>query len=485
MKPLQVLSVASEVYPLVKTGGLADVVGALPAALAAEGVGVRTLVPAYHAVTAALEGAEVVHRYDALFGGPARILAGAAGGVPLYAVDAPHLFARDGNPYVGPTGREWTDNPFRFAALATVAADFGRGRVPACLPDVVHAHDWQAGLAPAYMHFGGGPRAGVVMTVHNLAFQGQYPAHLLAALGLPQRSFTVTGVEYYGSIGFLKAGLALADRVTTVSRTYAGEIRTPEYGMGLDGLLRDRSDALSGILNGIDERVWDPARDPLLPATFDGRSLGRRAINKAALQARFGLAPEPAVLLLGVISRLTWQKGMDLLLESLPAIDRARAQLVVVGSGDKALEEAFTAATRSRAGRMATLIGYDEALAHLVQGGVDALLVPSRFEPCGLTQLAALRYGALPVVSRVGGLADTVIDANEMALAAGAGTGIVFSPVTRETIAIAIDRTAALWKHPTVWRRIQTRAMTTDVGWTRPAKRYAALYRELAASRSG
>jgi starch synthase len=251
--------------------------------------------------------------------------------------------------------------------------------------------------------------------------------------------------------------------------------------MGLDGLLRTRAAALSGILNGIDDTIWNPAADALLPSTFDARHLPRRGANKTALQRRFGLEPDPAALLFGVVSRLTWQKGMDLLHEALPALDRAHAQLIVLGAGDRSLESAFTSAASLRRGRMATLIGYDEGLAHLVQAGTDALLVPSRFEPCGLTQLCALRYGSLPVVARVGGLADTVIDANEMALAASAGTGIVFSPVSRETLEIAIDRTAGMWKTPVVWRRVQARAMATDVGWTRPAKRYAALYRDLVA----
>jgi starch synthase len=481
MKPLAVLSVASEAFPFVKTGGLADVVGALPGALAAEGIHVRTLVPGYPAVLAALPVAAVVLVLAQLHGGPARVLAGRAAGVDLLALDAPHLFARPGNPYLGADGREWPDNALRFAALAAVAADLGRGRVPELRPDIVHAHDWQAGLVPAFLRYGTGAHARTVMTVHNLAFQGQFPHELLATLGLPPRAFAIDGVEYYGSIGFLKAGLALADRITTVSPTYAGEIRTPDGGMGLDGLLRQRAAVLCGILNGIDTVAWDPAADPLLPSNFDVRSLPRRSANKSALQARFGLAADPGALLFGVVSRLTWQKGMDLLQEALPAIDRARAQLVVLGAGDPPLEAAFTAAAALRPGRMATLIGYDERLAHLVQAGSDALLVPSRFEPCGLTQLAALRYGSLPVVARVGGLADTVVDANEMALASSAGTGIVFSPVSRETLELAIDRTAALWRQAMIWRRVQVRAMFTDVSWARPARRYATLYRELVA----
>ncbi len=254
--------------------------------------------------------------------------------------------------------------------------------------------------------------------------------------------------------------------------------------MGLDGLLRQRADVLTGILNGIDDTVWNPATDAHLAARFDARRLARRAANKAALQARFGLDVEPTALLFGVVSRLTHQKGMDLLLAALPAVTAGGGQLALLGSGEKPLEDAFAAAASRQPGRLAAVIGYDEGLAHLVQGAVDALLVPSRFEPCGLTQLCALRYGAIPVVARVGGLADTVIDANEMALAAGTGTGIQFAPVTRAHLEFAIGRAAALRGNRPLWRRLQSRAMATDVGWTRPAKQYAALFRELAARRA-
>jgi starch synthase len=319
------------------------------------------------------------------------------------------------------------------------------------------------------------------MTIHNLAFQGQFPRGMLGTIGLPPHAFAIDGVEYHGSIGYLKAGLALADRITTVSPTYAEEIRTPEGGMGLHGLLQQRAGVLTGILNGIDDKVWNPATDACLAARYDARRRARRAQNKAALQARFGLAPEPDTLLLGVVSRLTWQKGMDLLLEALPALAAAGAQLALVGSGDKPFEEGFAAAARRAPGRVTAIIAHDEALAHLIQGAVDALLVPSRFEPCGLTQLCALRYGAIPIVGRVGGLVDTVIDANEMALTAGAATGLQFAPVTRVMLEFAIGRAATLWRDRAAWRRLQSRAMATDVSWARPAKHYAALYRELAA----
>ena len=475
-----VLSVASEVFPLVKTGGLADVAGALPPALAAEGVAVRTLLPGYPSVLAALPAAETVHDWPLLNGGPARLLATRAAGLDLFVLDAPHLYDRPGNPDVGADGKDWPDNALRFGALGAVAAELGRGLLPAFAPAIVHAHDWQAALAPAYLHYAGGTRPRTVMTVHNLAFQGQFPAALLGPLGLPPHAFAMDGVEYYGTIGFLKAGIALADRITTVSPRYAMEIRTPEFGMGLDGLLRSRAGSLAGILNGIDTEYWNPATDPYLAALFDADSIAARTANKLALQKRLGLDAGDEAPLFGVVSRLTWQKGMDVLLAALPELLAQGAQLALVGSGEAELEAGMRAAAAANPGRIGVLIGFDEAAAHLVQGGSDALLVPSRFEPCGLTQLCALRYGSVPVVARVGGLADTVIDANEMALVASAGNGLQFAPVTPEALALTLERAVALWRDRPTWRRLQQHAMSAEVGWQRPARQYAALYRSLA-----
>lgn len=477
-----VLSVASEVFPLAKTGGLADVAGALPPALAGEGVAVRTLLPGYPAVLAATREAQAVHAWPDLHGGAARLLAARAAGLDLFVLDAPHLYGRPGNPYVGPDGKDWPDNALRFGALCAAAAALGRGLLPGFAPDIVHAHDWQAGLVPAYLHYAGGPRPRTVMTVHNLAFQGQFPAGLLAPLGLPPHAFAMDGVEYFGTIGFLKAGLALADRLTTVSPRYAMEIRTPEFGMGLDGLLRSRAGVLVGILNGIDTEHWDPARDPHLAQRFDAKSLAKRPANKAALRAKLGLADRADAPLFGVVSRLTWQKGMDVLLDAVDDLVALGGQLALVGSGEAALEAGLAAAAARHPGQVGILIGFDEAAAHLVQGGADAFLVPSRFEPCGLTQLCALRYGAVPVVARVGGLADTVIDANEMALVASAGNGLQFAPVTREALALTLERAVGLWRDRATWRRLQEHAMAAEVGWARPARQYAALYRALAAA---
>ena len=341
------------------------------------------------------------------------MLAARAAGLDVFVLDAPHLFDRPGNPYLGPDGRDWGDNAQRFAALARVGADLAKGAVPGFAPDVVHAHDWQGALTPAYLHYDGGGRPATIFTIHNIAFQGHYPAATLAAIGLPARAMSIDGVEYFDGVGYLKAGLQFADRITTVSPTYAREIMTPEFGMALDGLLRLRAEDVEGIVNGIDDTVWNPATDPELVVNYSALRIDMRARNKAALQQRLGLAVAAAPPLFGVVSRLTLQKGLDLLLAEVPELVGQGAQLAVLGSGDKALEEGFVAAARDHPGVVGCMIGYDEGLSHLMQAGIDFIVVPSRFEPCGLTQLYALRYGATPIVARVGGLADTVIDAND------------------------------------------------------------------------
>jgi starch synthase len=478
---MKVLSVTSEAFPLIKTGGLADVAGALPGALAAEGVDMRTLLPGYPAVMAALASGETVHHFDWLFGGPARLVAGRAGGLDVIALAAPHLFDRPGNPYG--MGSGFDDNPIRFGAFARAAASIGQGLLPQFRPDILHAHDWQAALAPAYLHYDGGRHAGTVMTVHNLAFQGQFDASFAPILGFPADAMTIHGIEYYGGIGYLKAGLRFADRITTVSPTYATEICSSEAGMGLEGLLRSRGAAVSGILNGIDTDVWNPANDAALPASFTAERIDARAKSKLALQERLGLEQNPDTLLFGVISRFSWQKGIDLVLEAIPAILTAGAQLAMLGSGDDSLERSARDAVARFPGRAAGYFGYNETVAHLLQAGVDALLIPSRFEPCGLTQLCALRYGAIPVVARVGGLIDTVIDATPMALAAQAATGVQFTP-TLEMLEAAIARIAGLYRDERTWRMLQRNGMATDVSWREPARRYLALYREIIAERT-
>jgi starch synthase len=476
---LKALSVASELFPLVKTGGLGDVAGALPRALGELGVEVRSLIPGYPAVLERLSQARPVRPLPGLFGGDGHLLSARLDdGLEVLVIDAAHLYGRPGHPYVALDGTDWPDNAERFAALGWVAAQIGQGLLQDWRPEVVHAHDWQAGLAPAYLALSGRPRPATVLTVHNLAFQGRFPASLLDRLKLPHSAFAVEGVEYYGGIGFLKAGLFFADRVTTVSPTYAREIQTPAYGMGLDGLLRARADRLIGIVNGIDELSWDPATDPHLPERYSAKTVAARSANKVHLQRRLTLAEDGSAPLFGVVSRLAWQKGMDLLLDALPAVVAMGAQLAVLGTGDEALEQSFLEAARAHPGAIGSVLRHEEALAHLMQGGADAILVPSRFEPCGLTQLYALRYGAVPIVSRVGGLADTIIDANEAALLDGVATGFQFAPVTAEALEGALTRAVGLYRDTGLWRRMQRRGMTRRVGWSRAAEHYAALYRD-------
>ena len=484
MTSTRVLAVTSEIYPIIKTGGLADVAGALPAALKAHHVETRTLVPGYPAVIKALATANEVLRWPYFFGGPARLLAGSRGDLDIFALDAPHLYDRPGNPYTAPNGWDWPDNGVRFAALSRVAADIGLGAVPSFVPDIVHAHDWQSGLTPAYLHYANSRRPGTVITIHNMAYQGQFPPEMLGAFGLPPESYNVHGVEYYGAIGFLKSGVQFADRVTTVSSTYAKEIQSDEGGMGLAGLLRERSAILSGIINGIDTSVWNPESDQHIACHFNANNLSfLRAANKAALQRQLNLDPSPNALLLGVISRLSWQKGLDLLLENIPTILGEGMQLALLGSGEADLQDRYQAAARANPGRISVVVGYDEILAHLIQAGSDALVVPSRFEPCGLTQLCALRYGAVPIVSRVGGLVDTVVGVDDTDASGRAPTGFKFGPVTPDNLAGALHKANLTFRDKPAWRKLQVNGMSTDVSWRNRAGYYAALYRDILATR--
>jgi len=480
----KVLAVASEAYPLIKTGGLADVVGALPAALAPHGVATTTLLPGYPAILHALEGARpvVLHKYANLLGAGARLLHFPKAALPLIVLDAPALFARDGGPYGDPTGVDWPDNWRRFAALGRAAADLAGGIAPKFQPDLVHAHDWQGAMAAAYMRYGDERAQATpsVITIHNLAFQGRFDATIFPELALPPAAFAINGIEYFGGVGFLKAGLQTASAITTVSPTYAEEIRTPAFGMGLEGMIEARRGSVRGIVNGIDTAIWNPAADPDLKAPFTARALGSRAENRHAIEAAFDLTHGKGPIFC-VVSRLTWQKGMDVLAEVLDDLVAMGGRLALLGSGDSALEAAFTAAADRLPGAVGVRIGYDEALSHLLQGGADAILIPSRFEPCGLTQLYGLRYGCVPVVARTGGLSDTVIDANEAALSMGVATGYQFDGVTRGALLHALSRAIDGFSRPREWRAMQRQGMKADFSWTRSGKRYADLYRQLLA----
>lgn len=480
---MQVLAVTPEIYPLIKTGGLADVTGALPLALAGCGVATRTLVPGYPSILSRLEPSAPVLAYGDIQGGEAMVHPASIGGLDLLVMHAPHLFERPGGPYVDSGGKDWSDNWRRFAALSRVGADIAAGAIANWRPDIVHVHDWQAAMTPAYMRYGEAAGVPSVITVHNIAFQGHFGAQIFPGLGLPPFAMAMDGVEYYGGVGYLKAGLQSAWALTTVSPTYAHEITTPQFGMGLEGLIRSRAHDLFGIVNGIDTDVWNPETDHHLAATYTDAGLEIRAANRQVVEKRFGLRHDDSPLFC-VISRLTWQKGMDILASVVDDLVSAGARLAVLGSGDDDLEGALLAASTRHPGAVGVVVGYDEALSHLMQGGCDAICIPSRFEPCGLTQLYGLRYGCVPVVARTGGLADTVIDANEAALAAGVATGFQFPPESGGALSHAVRRAVALHADRAAWTGIQKQGMKADVSWDRSAGKYAALYKNLLARKA-
>jgi starch synthase len=474
---MNVLMVASECVPLIKTGGLADVVGALPGALATLGCRARVMLPNYPEVTGRATGFRVIATIDDLFGGPATLAsARTENGLEIVAVDAPHLFDRPGNPYLGPDGLDWSDNHQRFAALSRAAARFAAEAPDGWPVDIVHCHDWQAGLTPLYLARAMATPPAVVFTIHNIAFPGLFPATEVATLGLPVEGFNPAGYEYYGQVSFLKAGLVYADRLTTVSPTYALELQTGHFGMGFDGLLRARQADFIGILNGIDESIWNPETDPMIAATYSNRTLRRKKVNRAALQETMELDPDPNAFLACVISRLADQKGLDILAETLPKFVGVGGQLALLGTGTKELEAMFTAAAARYPGRVGVRIAYDEPLSHLLLAGSDAIMVPSRFEPCGLTQLYGLRYGTIPIVARTGGLADSIIDANTAAAEVGVATGILFDPIDAEGLGHALSRAFELFTDGVSWKNLVRAAMKQPVGWSRSALRYRALY---------
>ena len=474
-----VLSVTSEIFPLIKTGGLADVAGALPLALEAADVRMRSLVPGYPSVMDAVSGWRPIAEIDDFFGTSAQLVVAEhkASGLDLIAVDAPALYGRPGNPYLDPAGNDWNDNHLRFAGLAYAAALLAQGIDTKWRPEVVHAHDWQGGLAALYCReMMGADGVGQVLTIHNIAFQGVFPPHTIADLKLPPSQFKIEGFEYHGQVGMLKAGIFYADKITTVSPTYAREIQTSQFGMGLEGLLYHRRQDLVGIVNGIDPTVWNPVEDRAIPSPYDSRTIDARTTNKAAVQKRFGLEENPERPLFCIVSRLTHQKGMDLVLAAIDRLVQAGGQLALIGTGDAMLEQGFIDAARDYSGQIGCVIGYDESLSHLLQSGADAILIPSRFEPCGLTQLYGLRYGCVPIVTRVGGLADTIVDANDFALRDSVATGIHLSQVSIDGLAGAIERAIELYHQPELWRAMQRRGMGRELGWRAAAEQYLSVY---------
>jgi len=475
---MRVLFVCSECAPWVKTGGLADVSAALPAALRALGVDARVMLPVYPSVPThdALQVGQFVP--TARFP-PARLLtATLPNGVPALLLDCPQLYARDGGPYQNDAGEDWSDNAQRFAQLCRIAAVLATARSGGSTwrPDVVHCNDWQTALVPAYLQYQDAARAATVLTIHNLAFQGLFPARAVEEAELPAASFSVDGLEFYGLCSFLKGGLSYADALTTVSPTYAAEIQTEVHGMGLHGLLARRRDALAGILNGIDTTMWDPARDPHIARHYSAAALEGKAVNKRALQTRMGLLQSDAPLL-AMVSRLTAQKGVDFVLEIGPALADIPAQLIMLGRGDAVYERAVAALARAHSRHISATIGFDEPLAHLIEAGADAFLMPSRFEPCGMNQMYSQRYGTVPIVRATGGLADSVEDFSP---ATGTGSGFVFHEPTAAALLAAIRRAVDVYRDTASWRRLQRNGMARDFSWNASARRYREIYERIA-----
>jgi starch synthase len=483
---MRILQVSAELFPLLKTGGLADVAGALPLALAAAGQDVRVLLPGFPAIVAGVADTVEVAGFTAPWGERVRLRFGRipiedAPDIQAYVIDAPALYDRPGNPYEDPGRKPYGDNHRRFALLGWAGAQIARGLDPHWQPEMVHAHDWHAALAPAYMAFApptGRPHVGSVFTVHNLAYQGLFAAWHFAELGLPSAAFGVNGLEYHGQLSFMKGGLCFADRITTVSPTYAREIQTPEQGCGLDGLLRSRAHVLSGILNAVDDKIWNPASDPLIPERFDSRRLAGKARCKLALQEELGLDPQAHAPLFIVVSRLTEQKGLHLVLGGLDPLLAQGGQLAVLGSGDAALEADFRERASAAPKSVSVTLGYSEALAHRMLGGGDVTLVPSLFEPCGLTQMYGLKYGSLPLVHRVGGLADTVVDTTLEDMASSEATGFCFDAFDGSAYARAVRRAFALHRRPADWRAVRASAMARPADWATAAGRYLHVYAE-------
>jgi len=475
---MNVLSIVSEVFPLIKTGGLADVAGALPKALRPHGIEVSTLVPGYPQVLDRLPRRSEIGRMDGLLGHQAVVSRATSDGLDLLVLEIPELYQRKGGPYLDEEGRDHHDNWLRFAVFSLAGARLALGELPEVRPDIIHVHDWQAGLVPVYLRYVFRSSVPVVCTIHNLAFQGQFSQDIAPYLDLPPSALDTGCLEYYGGVGYLKGGLVCSDVVTTVSPTYAREILSPELGMGLDGVLRMRRSVLYGIVNGIDSDIWNPASDNRIPRRYDARSLSRREKNHAAVLERFGLTDAGGPLF-AALTRLTWQKGADMLTDVVEEIVQHGGQLVVCGQGDAHIEAALRECARHHPDSVGVHIGYNEDLAHLIISGCDVLMQPSRFEPCGLTQLYAMRYGAIPLVGRTGGLSETIIDANEAAMGRAVATGFQFHPIEPHSFRQAVRRACEAFEDRQAWLGLQRQAMKADFSWDRSASQYAQLFAAL------
>lgn len=481
MAKLRVLFVTSEVFPLVKTGGLADVSYALPYALRDLGVDVRLLIPGYRAVLERMK-LECVHANLTLFSTlePARILAGNLpdSEVPVYVVDSSQLYSREGGPYQDSAGNDFADNALRFGALSKIAALFGKKSL-SFQPDIIHCNDWQSALAPAYLAYGPTQQARTIMSIHNLAYQGLFGKEMVGLLGLPPESFNMYGLEYYGWMSFLKAGLFYADWLTTVSPTYAKEIQTAEFGYGFYDLIMQREHKLTGILNGIDTEEWNPATDTRISTNYTAEKLVGKTHNARTLRARLGLATSKQTPLIGMITRLTHQKGIDLVVPVLADIIREGAQFVLLGSGDKDLEKRLQEIAETFPEQVSVNFGYDEELAHQIEAGADIFLMPSRFEPCGLNQMYSMRYGTIPIVRRTGGLADTVMDTTPATLDNQTATGFVFKRDEPQELLHCVQRALLTFRDKATWRLLRMNGMSCDFSWHNSAQQYVAVYQKV------
>ncbi len=478
MPEIKVLFVTSEIAPLIKTGGLADVSGALPSALRTIDVDVRVLVPGYPKVMAQLGPHEVVATFADIPGFPASrlIFSIMASGVPLLVLDCPVLYQRDGGPYSDPAGHDWADNALRFGLLSKIAAVLGSSASPlSWRPDLVHGNDWQTGLTGVYLSVAEGAVPNII-TIHNLAFQGNFRPAKVELLQLPPACFNVNGIELYGKMSFLKAGLYYAYHITTVSPNYAVEIQGDELGFGLQGLLRVRSKDITGILNGIDTDEWDPETDKHLPGHFSPTRMAGKAACKQALQNRMGLEVNPDVPLLGVVSRLTHQKGLDLLLEIAPRLVELPVQLVMLGSGEPSMQKSALDLVQHYPGKIAAMIGFDEGLSHQIEAGIDMFVMPSRFEPCGLNQFYSQRYGTPPIVNNTGGLADSVVDCTPETLKNGTASGFILGSMTADDLFSTLQRAVALYHDQRKWKILRKNCMSKDFSWETSAKSYRDVY---------
>ncbi len=475
----KILYISSEAFPLIKTGGLADVAGSLPVALLKQSQDVRLLLPAYPEVIKQIKSNKVLTK-TCYHNQSVKIIETRLPGshVIVWLVDCPAAFNRPGGPYTDHHGREWDDNALRFAILCYAAVDIALNKLSLCWkPDVVHCNDWQSGLVPALLSLHA-KRPATVFTIHNLAYQGIFNKQTFSDLNLPDKLWHINGLEFYGQLSFIKGGLAYADKITTVSPNYAKEILQPEYSYGLEGLLKHRVNDLSGILNGIDGKRWNPGTDNYLKQKYNRRSLNKKPLNKTALQQELSLPINTSIPLIGMVSRLVEQKGLELILSSLPAILSQPIQLVILGTGESHYELQLSKWASQYPEKLNVVIGYDEALAHRIEAASDMYLMPSIFEPCGLNQLYSLRYGTLPIVTPVGGLADTVIDTTEKNIAYGTANGFVLKEKNSAALLATIKRALAMYQQPGKWHQLQHNAMSGDFSWQTSATQYIRLYQQ-------